>query len=175
LRAGLFLRIVPLAVIAAGCQQHRPGSELRGGSSFEILDPATPVSPVPGQKAEQSDIEVKSVAGFFTQRKPAEPVYPAGALAAGAGLRVVTVTVSFDDAGRVTDVTPSLRGFSVQDRFSDDFLAAVEDAVRQWRVQPPYLVFYRIGAGGERTYLRAEAQPASMDVRFTFEASGKVR
>ena len=44
-----------------------------------------------------------------------------------------------------------------------------------WKINPPHNVYYRRELDGQRTYLRTEALATSLDVKFTFEASGQVK
>jgi len=44
-----------------------------------------------------------------------------------------------------------------------------------WKITPPHNVYYRRELDGQRTYLRTEALATSMDIKFTFAASGQVK
>ena len=176
MKAILVILISPLALFLGGCWHARPAAALKGHSSFEILEP-TVRPPPPGSHPHvaQSESDVENISGYFVEKDLAKPVYPADALAANAGVRFVTVTVSFDENGKVTDATPSLRGFSIADKYADEFLAAVRAAVLLWEITPPHNVYYRRESDGQRTYLRTEALATSLDIKFTFEASGQVK
>ena len=126
-------------------------------------------------QAALSEIEIENIPGCFAEKDLVKPEYPADALAANAGSRVVTVAVSFDEDGKVTDMSPSLRQLFIPDKYSDEFLAAAKAAVMRWRITPPHNVYYQREPDGQRRYLRTEALATSMDVRFTFEASGQVK
>jgi hypothetical protein len=176
MKAILVLSILPLALSLGGCQHARSAAALQGHSSFEILEP-TVGPPPPGLHPHlaQSESDVENIAGYFVEKDLAKPVYPATALAANAGVRFVTVTVTFDENGNATDAFPGLGGFSVADQYADEFLAAVKAAVMLWKITPPHNVYYRREADGQRTYLRTEALGTSLDIKFTFEASGQVK
>jgi hypothetical protein len=118
---------------------------------------------------------VENIPGYFVEKDLVKPVYPADALAAHAGVRFVTVTVSFDENGNATDAFPNLRGINVADKYADEFLAATKAAVMRWKITPPHNVYYRRESDGQRSYLRTEALATSLDIRFTFEASGQVK
>jgi hypothetical protein len=176
MKAILVFSMLPLALFVGGCRHGTSAAVLQGHTSFEILEP-TVGSPPPGSHPHlaQSGSDVENIPGYFVEKDLAKPVYPADALAANAGVRFVTVTVSFDENGKATDASPSLRGFSVADKYADEFLAAVKAAVMLWKVTPPHNIYYRREADGQRTYFRTEALATSMDIKFTFEASGQVK
>ena len=172
----LVLSVLPLALSLGGCWHARSAAVLQGHTSFEVLEPvAGPLPPGSHPHVAQSESDVENIAGYFTEKDLVKPVYPADALAANAGDRFVTVTVSFDENGNVTDAIPSLRGFSVADKYADEFLAATKAAVMLWKITPPHNVYYRRELDGQRTYLRTEALATSMDIKFTFAASGQVK
>lgn len=104
----------------------------------------------------------------------ADPVYPAAALAAHAGSCAVFVTITIDAKGEVTEVSPSWQRFNMPNRFSEQFLAAVEDAVRGWRFEPARNVYWQKVAGEDYRYISTETIPVRTDIKFTFEASGGV-
>jgi len=176
MKAILVILIFPLALFLGGCWHARPAAGLQGHTSFELLEP-TVGPPPPGSHPHvaQTESDVENISGYFVEKDLAKPVYPADALAAHAGVRFVTVTVTFDENGNATDAFPSLRGFSVADKYADEFLAAVKAAVMRWKITPPHNVCYRREADGQRTYLRTEALATSLDVKFTFEASGQMK
>jgi hypothetical protein len=176
MKAILVFSISSLALSLCGCWHGRSAAVLQGHSSFEILEP-TVGPPPPGSHPQvaQSESDVENIAGYFTEKDLVKPVYPADALAANAGDRFVTVTVTFDENGNATDAFPSLRGINIADKYADEFLAAVKAAVMHWKITPPHNVYYRREADGQRTYLRTEALTTSLDIKFTFEASGQVK
>jgi hypothetical protein len=168
--------VLSLALSLGGCQHERTATVLQGHTAFEILEPAARPLP-PGAHAEiaRTESDVEYISGYFAEKDLAKPVYPTDALAANTGTRFVTVTVSFDENGKVTDAVPSLRGFSTADKYAEDFLSAVKAAVLLWKITPPHNVHYRRGPDGQRMYVRTEALASSMDIKFTFEPSGQVK
>jgi len=172
----LVFSILPLALSLGGCR-HEPSAPLmQGHTSFEVLEPvADPLPPRSHPNLTGSGSDVENIPGYFVEQDLAKPVYPADALAAHAGVRFVTVTVTFDENGNATDAFPSLRGINVADKYADEFLAATKAAVMRWKITPPHNVYYRWGPDGYRTDLRTEALATSLDVKFTFEASGQVK
>jgi len=168
--------ILPLALSLGGCRHDPSGVVLQGHSSFEILEP-TVGPPPPGSHPHvaQTESDVENIPGYFVDKDLAKPVYPADALAAHAGVRFVTVTVTFDENGDATGAYPSLRGINVAEKYADEFLAATKAAVMRWKITPPHNVYYRRESDGQRTYLRTEALTTSLDIKFTFEASGQVK
>jgi len=176
MKAVLVFPILPLALSICGCQHERSAAVLQGHTSFEILEPAaSPPPPAAHMKVAPSEIEVENIPGCFAEKDLVKPVYPADALAANAGVRFVTVAVSFDEDGKVTDASPSLRQIFFADKYGDEFLEAVKEAVMRWKITPPHNVYYQREPDGQRRYLRTEALATSIDVKFTFEASGRVQ
>ena len=167
--------LIAFAILApTGCRH--AAVAVQGRSSFAVLEPLR-TAPPPGvdQDPSPTDLEVDQIPGHYSSRDCVLPVYPPRALAAGAGTRRIWVKISFDETGNPTDVAPSWRGLPDCGRFSDDFVAAVRDAVMRWTITPPHLVYYQREAAGPRKYLRTEALPESLDVVFTFTASGQVK
>jgi len=168
-------QLLALAALMLGGCGHG-STTVQGRSSFAVLAPLqTAPPPDVDRDPSPTDLEVDQAPGCFSAKDCVLPVYPARALAAGAGTRSICVTVSFDETGIPTDVSPSWRGLPIQDRFSDDFFSAVKDAVMRWKITPPHLTYYRREATGGRTYLRTEKLPESVDLVFTFMATGQVK
>ena len=172
----LVFSILPLALSLGGCR-HEPSAPLmQGHTSFEVLEPvAGPPPPGSHPHVAQTESDVENIPGYFVEKDLAKPVYPADALAAHAGVRFVTVTVTFDENGDATGAYPSLRGINVAEKYADGFLAATKAAVMCWKITPPQNIYYRWGPDGHRVDLRTEALATSMDIKFTFEASGQVK
>jgi hypothetical protein len=104
-----------------------------------------------------------------------KPVYPPAALAAHAGECVISVTLTIDSQGLVSEVAPSWQRVNIPNRFSDQFIEAIRLAVRSWRFEPARNVYWEKDGSGDLKYLSTETLSAQTDVRFTFEASGGVR
>lgn len=169
-------------VVLGGCNHGSlPQEPSRGGSSFAFIE--TPAAPMPPPKAgAASTASQPTIFDDFQEALPlfplANPVYPAEALAAKAGLATVSVRVTVDAMGKVSDVAPSVIGFTSPGKFASDFLEAVRVAVRQWKfrpaeieqvewVQPSDLAPYS-------RVLKAEKTETHFDLVFTFTASGGV-
>jgi hypothetical protein len=106
------------------------------------------------------------------------PIYPEAALAANLGEVVVFVRLEIDRSGKVVDVSSSLRGVTLPNRHSDQFFAAIREAVTAWEFKPARIEY--IGGtteGGQtiRRLLRTETIADALDIQFTFTASGLVR
>ena len=165
---------VPAALAAlalcAGCQTARKGS-----SSVEMLEPLSHAQPTTDKKVtvERDPTEDSDPPEQIGELE--KPVYPPAALAAHAGTYILYVTIIIDANGRVSEVTPSWDRVNLPSRYSEDFLAAVKTAAASWRFIPAHLVHWERHPNGTDRYLYSEIIPAQVDVRFTFEATGKVR
>ena len=170
---------VSLGWVLAGCR-HTAVSEPAGEaqSSFRLIVPPAP----PPAGAAKGTVRAGPLRQIFTDARPilplANPVFPAEARAAKVGVVTVAVHLTIDVAGRVTEVAPSLAGFSIPNRFSTEFRRAVEEAVAQWRFTPAEVQHLEEAPGeGGSTYLRVarrEKIEAACDVQFTFTATGAV-
>jgi hypothetical protein len=158
-----------LAVLSGGCMTEH------GASSFEMLEPiATPPSKS-GAKGDvaATDIVINPIPPSVVGNL-AKPIYPPGALAGHAGECVVYVTLTIDSKGMVSDVTPSWQRVNIPNRFSEQFIGAIRTAVRSWRFEPARDIYWEQDRGGDLKYLNTETHSAQTDIKFTFEASGKV-
>ncbi|MFO1449388.1 MAG: hypothetical protein U1F61_14640 [Opitutaceae bacterium] len=147
----------------------------KGKSSFETV---TPPPSARSQSAEQavddSDIRVVSIPARPLGHLPT-PVYPKAALDARVGKYVIFVQVVVGESGRVSDVTPSLGRVALPSPHAEAFLESVRETVLQWRLSPARMVYWQKVPGQDDRYLRTEAVAESMELKFTFEADGKVR
>lgn len=170
LRVPRFRHVVaPLFALAVcGCASRAN----HGESSVEFLEPIAAPQATTTKKAD--DIVVIEIPPSI-EGDLAVPAYPPAALAAHAGLCVVYATVTLAPDGTVTDVAPSWQRVNVPNAFSEAFLDAVVEAARKWRFEPARYVYWKKNGDADLIYLRAEVVPAMVDVKFTFEASGKVR
>jgi len=169
-----------VAVLHVGACRHAPPQVGTGTTSFRIVEPApdqsTPLSPE--AKVVQATNREQYRDAEIIQSSVVMPAYPVRALEARAGAAQVGVHVVIDASGRVVDVRPSLRAPSITPPgFANDFLAAVEVAVRQWRFQPARIRTVESVTREEFTYsrvLRMENTDAAFDLSFTFTPAGKV-
>lgn len=163
-----------LITTAAGCR-HPPGPAAAGTSAFRFVDPppAPPstgkshVAPEPMQRRQ------------YHEARPIEPlvlpVYPARALAAKVGATTVGVHVSVDEQGAITDIRSSIWVVSLPGPFSEDFRAAVDTALRQWRFQPAEAIELEHVEQDGFTYarvLKREKVPTEFDLAFDFAPEG---
>ena len=163
--------IIGVALVAAGCQHVAPPPDT-GTSSFAFVEPP----PAPPSKATPTATK-EPVVDQFREAWPVPPlvtpVYPPRALAAKAGRVIVGVHITVDTDGRVSTVAPSMLAFSTPGPWADEFMAAVELALRQWRfwpaeirhlenVQTPDVAYERV--------TRLEKIEAQFDLSFTFTA-----
>jgi hypothetical protein len=161
---------------AAGCR-HVPVKDTgRSGVSFVEPPPAPPPKNVELSTTEQTQRMQYNEARPL---KPlAMPVYPPKALAAKAGWNTVGVKITVGVDGRVTNIRPSVLAMSTPGRFADDFLAAVEVALRQWKFVPAEIQQIEPIPGLDRPVNRItgrEPTEAEFDLSFTFTADGQVQ
>jgi hypothetical protein len=147
----------------------------RGSSSIEMLAPVETPQAKSSRSGEASqDIVINDISPS-SKGELTKPVYPPQALAAHAGDCVVNVTITIDTDGLVSDVAPSWERLNIPNRFSDQFLEAIEAAVKTWRFEPARYVYWKKNGDADLTYIRAEIVQAKADIKFTFEATGNVR
>lgn len=103
----------------------------------------------------------------------AKPQYPAAAFAARAGTHSVTVMLTIDGTGRISDIQPSR--IDLPNRFSEAFLESVRIAVASWVFEPARAVHWKRSPDGQDEYVRTEVIAERIEIKFTFEASGPVR
>jgi len=160
-----------IIIILTGCQTR---TSQTGRSRFQVLEPVGTPPASSDKHVVESDRLIDYVPGHI--RRPfAQPTYPPSALAAHAGNYEVTVAITIDETGRVSDVVRSLRGLNLPSPYADEFFEAVKTTVSGWKFEPSHQVYYERGANGERNYLRTEAISEMAEIKFTFEASGTVR
>ena len=159
---------------AAGCHQV-PESKASGRSGFRFVQPP-PAAPSTGHP----DAAPEPVQRFdYREAQLIDPVimpvYPARALAAKAGAATVGVHISVDELGTITDIRASLWVVSLPGPFSEDFRAAVDAAVRQWRFVPAETIEYEKGEQDGRPSTRVgkrEKVTTEFDLAFDFAPEG---
>ena len=161
----------------SGCK-HAPTDDAYGSSSFRVVESPRPPPP---SASNQEMVEPVSRANYRDAQAIhplVMPVYPPRALAARAGAAAIGVRVTVDSSGAVTDIRPSMLAVSVTPPgFADDFRAAVEVAVRQWKFAPARVLYLERRTEGEFTHdwvTRTEMIEAEFDLAFTFTPAGKV-
>jgi TonB family protein len=165
-----------MLTIATGCR-HPAGPAESGRSAFRFVD--SPYVPPPEGAADG----VVTAVGRQQYREasllePAiMPAYPARALAAKAGATTVGVHITVDEEGRVTDIRTSIWVVHLPGPFSEDFRAAVDAAVRQWRFVPAETVELEEVDQDGFAYVREkrrEKVPTEFDLAFDFTPEGSV-
>lgn len=165
------------AFVVSGCK-HVPRSSDTGSSSFVVVEQPRPPPPI---ASSENTVEPVSRANFREAQAIhplVMPIYPPAALAAKAGAATIGVRVTVDAKGAVADIRPSMLAISfIPSKFADDFQAAVEVAVRQWKFAPARVHTIVRVTEGEFTYdrvTRTELIEAEFDLAFTFTTAGKV-
>ena len=107
--------------------------------------------------------------------KLATPAYPPAALAAHAGRAKVVLRITVGTDGAVTQITPALAGLPFANPFTDQFQAAAEAAVRQWRFEPAEV--RRLEPSDYRgttiwSVTDSEKREMTVEVTFTFTETG---
>ena len=105
--------------------------------------------------------------------KAVQPAYPAKAHAANLGVVQISVRITVDAQGRVADIQPSVRAATlVPDRYSADFWAEIDKAVRQWIFAPARVMQIETvqvdGFSYDRVRHSADVD-TELDLVFTFE------
>jgi len=138
-------------------------------------------APPPPASAQASEVQSRQQT-VFSPAHPygelAKPAYPAAALAARAGSYEAYMKINLDERGEITSVEPSLRGVSLPHPYADAFQAAIREAVGKWQFRAACLTYYKMGEKDGKMnseITRVEFLPDTLDVHFTFDASGKVR
>ncbi len=174
-----FLNGIGLAVgaLMVGCR-HVPvpvAARMEGRGAFEFVrPPAAPERDVPKGEVKRLPTDDEFVAPRAIGRL-AEPVYPAVALAAGAGPVTLGLRLVVDTEGKVTDVSQSLLAFSTPTPWAAEFRAAAEAAVAQWRFRPAELRHFTTVTNAQGTYRSmtdSEKTEWALHVAFTFNATG---
>ncbi|HEY0863594.1 MAG TPA: TonB family protein [Lacunisphaera sp.] len=162
----------------AGCRHAPTGEAGTGTSSFAFVE--RPVAPPPARTVTTEPVDQKPIEEYREARPVyplVNPVYPPPALKARAGRATVGVRITVDVTGQVTDVAPSMLVFSSPGPFADEFRAAVETAVRQWRFRPAEVEKIEFVQTPTVSYSRIVGRQkveTHLDVAFNFTASGGV-
>ncbi len=172
-----FRRLISVTLLlaaSAGCR-HAPGPAASGTSDYRFVQPP-PAAPSTG-KSEVAPEPLQRLQ--FHEARPIEPlvmpVYPARALAAKAGATTVGVHITVDESGMITDTRSSIWLVSLPGPFSEDFRAAVDVALRQWRFEPAETVEFeqeeKDGLSPLRV-LKREKVATEFDLAFDFTPGG---
>lgn len=161
-------------LLLAGCQ-----GGWHGRSRIQIMEPLPAPPPPASTQAAEVQSEHETV---FSPARPygelVKPAYPAAALAARAGGYEAYMKIHLDERGEITSVEPSLRGVTLPHPYAAAFQAAIREAVGKWQFRAACLTYYRYtdkNGGKSSEITRIEYLPDTLDIHFTFDASGKVR
>ena len=169
-------------LLVAGCQHAvkpvaRPGE---GTSVFSFVE--RPVAAAAGAATEVATM-VREPVDVKVKAEPLEPlatpVYPRVALGRVGRPMTVGVRITVDDTGRVAEVGASLVAFSTGGEWAEEFRAAVEEALAQWRFRPAEFRHLeprasKTGRGGYWQITRTQPTDDGFDLAFTFTAKGDV-
>ena len=169
------------SVAMAGCHHAPlPMRATEGASSFAFIDAPAVADPQGKPEIATGPRQPVDVVVAAEPILPlAAPVYPRAALGAQRTSAFVGVRITVDASGRVTNIDPSLRAISTPGVFAEEFRAAVESALAQWRFTPAENRHLVPGKGGPMkedywVVTRAEKTDAVFDIVFTFTPSGDV-
>jgi hypothetical protein len=170
--------VAAMCFFASSCRHAVPIPQDVGSASFSVIEPP----PVSGSVKSPGEPTMETAHAqyqeAFLASHPVLPVYPGRALAARAGAARIGVRLTIDTKGRVTGVNPSMRTVTLAPPgFAEDFRAAVEAAVRQWKFQPARIEYVETVAERGITYervKRSEPQETELDLAFEFTAKGGV-
>lgn len=176
----LAVRLVGALALAggAGCQQTRAPAAPEGTSSFRFVEP--PAVAVSGEA--RMAAEVREPVDVLEPAQPiqplAEPVYPVAVRGKQAIPVTIGVRLVIAADGTVSDVRGSPLVFSTPAPLAGEFRSAVEAAVAQWRFLPAELRRMVARQGGPQGWywhvMRVEKTESTVDVQFTFSATGQV-
>ncbi len=173
-----FLATGLVLLAMTGCRHAPAVSPATGASSFAFVE--RPAGPPPARAVTAEPVEQKPIEEYREARPVyplANPVYPPRALKARAGRATVGVRITVDVTGRVSDVAPSMLVFSTPGPFAEDFRAAVETAVLQWRFRPAEiekLEFVKTPTVSYNRITSTQKVETQLDVAFNFTATGGV-
>lgn len=173
-----FLPWVGFAMLTA-CHHAPPATEVKGSSSIRFVEshaptPTTPVAEVPAE----ARLATQALLVASPIEPLAKPVYPPSALGRETMPVAIGVRITVDAPGRVSDTRPSLAVISTPTPRAEEFRAAVEAAVGQWRFRPAELRRFvpmtdPTGAPAWALVGR-EKTDCTFDVSFIFQATGEV-
>lgn len=168
---------VGIAGLVGGCATKpvRGSARVEGRAGFEFERPPAEAAAKDAKVAVQEALGKDEWVPPRALGKLAEPVYPAAALAAGAGPVTMGMRVVVDAEGRVADVGPSVRAWSMPTPWAAEFRAAIEAAVAQWRFRPAEVRHFTTVTNAEGSYRSmtgSEKTEWALHVTFSFKVNG---
>jgi hypothetical protein len=166
-----------VAGLACGCGNKpvRTTAPVEGRAGFAFERPPVDAAAKDAKVAVQEALGKDEWVAPRALGKLSEPVYPAVALAAGAGPVTMGMRVVVDAEGKVADVGPSMRAWSTPTPWAAEFRAAIEAAVAQWRFRPAEVRHFTTVTNAEGSYrsmTRSEKTEWALHVTFSFKAEG---
>jgi hypothetical protein len=173
-----FLPWVGFALLA-GCHHAPPTARIEGSSAFSFVEPPPPPQMKPAGEASMGPRQPEVALLVAAPIEPlAKPVYPPTALGREKMPVLVGIHFTVDAAGCVTDTRPSLAVISTPTPRMEEFRAAVEAALAQWRFRPAELRRFAPATDltGAPAWVLASSEKTdcTFDVSFVFQATGEV-
>jgi hypothetical protein len=175
------LSLLLVIAIVAGCQHAQPPPpRIEGSSSYTFVEPPPPPAPAkaPVQVGPEAQLPVETLLLAAPIEPLAKPVYPASVLGREKMPVVVGIRIIVDPAGRITDARTSLAVLSTPTPFMEEFRAAVDQALTQWRFRPGELrrLAPTTDANGAPAWILAHREKTDcvFDVSFIFQSTGEV-
>jgi hypothetical protein len=168
------LILVCCLVLLTACTARRspeppqPPPPAEGRSSFDFMLNTPDLDTEPPR-----DQELRAP---MLREEPPLPVYPATALAAGAGPATVALRLRLDREGRIAEVGQSPRLPSTPGPYAADFRRAAEEALAGWSFAPAIWRQFEPGEDLDgdgvvdyRRMIESRAVEFYLDIRFDFE------
>ena len=161
-----------------GC--HHAPRAIEGSSAFTFVEPPPPPTPLKPKResSEEARRQIEALLVAAPIQPLAKPVYPPAALGRERMPVFVGVRITVDAEGRVADIRASPVVLSTPTPRADEFRAAVEDALRQWRFRPAELrkLAPVVDAPGAPAWALVSREKTDyvFDVSFFFQSTGEV-
>ena len=168
-----------IVTVLVGCQHAPPTTQMKGSSTIRFVESHASASAAPAAEVPADARLVTQALLVASPIQPlAKPMYPPSALGRETMPVVVGVRITVDAAGRVSDTRASLAIISTPTPRAEEFRAAVETALAQWRFRPAELRRFTpmtdpTGAPAWALVGR-EKTDCTFDVSFVFQATGEV-
>jgi hypothetical protein len=160
-----------MAIVLASCRHISP----TGNSSYTVVDDIGALKSAP---VDASKLKVTASMSVLVVPKPIPPLvmpeYPSSALAAHLLDVQFAVTLVIDKEGRVITIEPSLARLPYTNAFREEFVTAIEQAVKTWRFEPGKLAHLEPQPDGRPLVTGLEDVDSKLTIAFNFARSGKV-